>query len=197
MKIVFAPRGILQMDDARLTFRNFAGRGEQYNQEGNRNFAVVIPQRPLTIDEVSNILDIYKDAYMLEDEEGNEVLVLNGERVYTLDEALKALGWNVKIRPPYEEGAEPFCFLTVKVKVNERGPAMYLITGDNRVKLDEESMDCFDEVFISRADLDIRPYDWEMHGSKGRTAYLQSIQITQQEFDRFAGMYANEEYPED
>jgi hypothetical protein len=195
MKIVFAPRGILQIDDAKLTFKNFAGRGDKYNREGDRNFAVVIPQRPLTMDEVNNIIDIYKDAYMAANEDGDDVLVINGEQVITIDEALKALGWNVKIRPPKEEGGEPFCYLSVKVKVGERGLPMYLVTGNQMVKLDEESMCCLDDIFASRTDLDIRPYDWEMHGNTGRSAYLQSIKVTQQEFDRFASDFAREEFP--
>ena len=62
---------------------------------------------------------------------------------------------------------------------------MYLISGDNRVTLDEESVECLDDVDILNVDLDIRPYDWEVNGKSGRTAYLQSICVTQ-EVDRFA-----------
>lgn len=32
-----------------------------------------------------------------------------------------------------------------------------------------------DEIDIRSVNLDVRPYDWEVNGKTGRTAYLQSI----------------------
>lgn len=42
MHVSEGPRGILQIDDAKLIFRNFAGRPTQYNREGDRNFSILI-----------------------------------------------------------------------------------------------------------------------------------------------------------
>ena len=149
MRITYAPRDILQIDDARIIYRNFSGRGDKYNREGDRNFAVVIPDEE-TADELTN------------------------------------LGWNVKIKPPREDGDTPFMFLPVKVKFNDRGPNVYLKTGNVQNKLDEESVGLLDNIDIIGVDLDIRPFDWDVNGKQGRTAYLQSIRVIQ-DVDRFAG----------
>lgn len=44
MKLTFIknPREILQIDDARITFKNFAGVKTPYNDEGNKNFSLII-----------------------------------------------------------------------------------------------------------------------------------------------------------
>lgn len=149
MRITYAPRDILQIDDARIIYRNFAGRGDKYNREGDRNFAVVIP----------------------DEEMANE---------------LTNLGWNVKIKPPREDGDMPFMFLPVKVKFNDRGPDVYLKTGSVQNRLDEESVGLLDNIDIISVDLDIRPFDWDVNGKQGRTAYLKSIRVIQ-DVDRFAG----------
>lgn len=155
MKITFAPRGILQIDDARIIYRNFSGVGSQFNREGDRNFSVVI-----------------------EDQE--------------IADALIEEGWNVKVKLPREEGDTPLMHLPVKVKFNDRGPNVYLKTGSRMNRLDEDTIGCLDNIDMLGVDLDIRPYDWEVSGKRGRTAYLQSIHVTQ-EVDRFAEMYADEE----
>ena len=159
MHITFAPRGILQIDDARIIYRNFAGAGSKYNREGDRNFAVIIPEKEMA-------------------------------------DALIAEGWNVKVKPPRDEDDDPFMFLPIKVKFNDRGPNAYLQTGARMNRLDEESIACLDDVDIISVDMDVRPYDWEVNGKAGRTAYLQSIKVIQ-EIDRFAARYAEEEYPKE
>ena len=115
----------------------------------------------------------------------NFAVVIEDEEVM---EALVAEGWNVKIKPPRDEDDTPFMYLPVKIKFSDRGPNVYLVTGKHRNKLDEESISCLDDIDILSVDMDLRPYDWEVNGKVGRTAYLQSIQVTQQ-VDRFAARH--------
>ena len=153
MHITFAPRGILQIDDARIIFKNFEGRGDKFNREGDRNFSLLI------------------------------------EDPDTADAMIKE-GWNVRIKPARDEDEPPFMRLPIKVKFSDYGPNVYLITGDRRNELDEESSGCLDNIDIESVDMDIRPYDWEVNGKTGRTAYLQSMQVVQR-IDRFAAKYAD------
>lgn len=101
-------------------------------------------------------------------------------------------GWNVKKKPPRNEGDDPFMTLKVKVTfAGRRPPNIYLQSGDNLRVLDEESCAILDDVDILNVCLDVRPYDWTMDdGSTGRTAYLQSIKVTQR-IDRFAAEEAD------
>ena len=148
MKITYAPKDILQIDDARIIYRNFSGRGDKFNREGDRNFALLIPDEDIARELVDR-------------------------------------GWNVKIKPPREDGDTPFMFLPIKVKFNGHGPNVYLRTGGTQNRLDEESICCLDNIDISSVDLDIRPFDWDVNGKMGRTAYLKSMRVTQN-IDRFA-----------
>ena len=154
MELTFAPRGILQIDDARIIFRNFRGEGDKFNRDGDRNFALVIPEKEMA-------------------------------------DALVKERWNVKIKDPKEDGDTPFMYLPVKVKFNDRGPQVYLKTGDIVNHLDEGSVAILDDIDILSVNMDIRPFDWGPIGPEkkcGRTAYLQSIEVIQ-EVDRFAARY--------
>ena len=113
-----------------------------------------------------------------------------------LADELISRGWNVRIKDPREEGEEPFMYLPIKVKFNDHGPQIYLVTGDRTNRLDEDVVSMLDDIDIRSVDLDIRPYDWEVNGKTGRTAYLQAMEVIQ-EIDRFAARMAEEESPEE
>ena len=147
-------KDILEIEDARIIYRNFEGVASKFNREGDRNFAVIVPN-----DEIKDIL--------------------------------VEAGWNVKIKPPRDEDDTPFMFIPVKVKFNNRGPAAYLRSGETVTRLNEETIGILDEIDIQSVSMDLRPYDWDVNGKTGRTAYLQAINVIQN-IDRFGDMYAKE-----
>lgn len=160
MELVFAPKGLLQINDARICFRNFRGQAGPFNDEGDRSFHLVIPD----VETAHRLLD---------------------------DKNRYGASWNVKIKEPQEEGAAPFIHMPVKVKFTERSaPKVYLISGDNRIELNEDTIGMLDDIEIRSVDLDIRPYDGEARGQAFRSAYLQSIWVVQ-EVDRFAARIAS------
>ena len=147
-------KDILEIEDARIIYRNFEGVASKFNREGDRNFAVIVPN-----DEIKDIL--------------------------------VEAGWNVKIKPPRDEEDTPLMFIPVKVKFNNRGPAAYLRSGETVTRLNEETIGILDEIDIQSVSMDLRPYDWDVNGKTGRTAYLQAIDVIQN-IDRFGDMYAKE-----
>lgn len=153
MKIDFV-RGVVQIEDARIIYRNFAGIGSKFNREGDRNFAVIIP-----------------------DEDAANILRENG--------------YVVKIKPPRDEDESPFMYLPVKIKFNNRGPSAYVVSGNSVTRLNEDTIGMIDEIDISSVNMDLRPYDWEINGQTGRTAYLQAIEVIQN-IDRFGARYLEE-----
>jgi hypothetical protein len=143
---------IIQINDGRIMWPNFAGRESQFNDKGKRNFNWKI--------------------------EGGSDLI----------DRLVADGWNVKIKPPREEGDEPFVHMAVKVNFEGWNPPnIYLVSGDNVRKLDADTVSILDDIRIEKADFDIRAYDYDTPRGSGRAAYLHGARIVQRlEYDRFA-----------
>ena len=106
-------------------------------------------------------------------------------------------GWNVRVRPPREDGEEPRYYIQVAVSFENIPPTVYMITKRKKVKLDEESIDTLDFAEIRNVDLTIRPYNWVIQeGTKneksGVKAYLRSLYVVIEE-DEFAEKYAGDE----
>ena len=137
--------------------------------------------------------------------EGREELPYNraGDRNFhiVLDEAtaniLESDGYNIKRRPPKEEGGD--WFITLKVKVNFKGrpPTVALIsrTKQTRNSLDESLVMLADHADFESIDLEISPYDWTLKtGERGRTAYLQTFYgiLYESPLDRLYAQYVEE-----
>lgn len=150
MNLAITNRGIVQIDGARIIFRNFSGRGTQYNREGDRNFCVVIDD-----EEIANRLI----------EEGFNVKIRQPREEG--EEPFMYMKVNVKYHP---KGSE----------YERLNPVACLITGRNRNMLDEESICCLDSIDIENVDLDLSGSNWNVQGRSGRSAYLSKIYVTQE-----------------
>lgn len=58
MNIEFGPRGVVMIDDAMITLRNFRGEENEYNDKGKRNFSLIIPD-----ENIANMLMEDKNKY--------------------------------------------------------------------------------------------------------------------------------------
>lgn len=58
MELKILKNGNLQVDDARIIFRNFRGEASKFNNAGDRNFSLVIPDQ-----ELADILTNAKNSY--------------------------------------------------------------------------------------------------------------------------------------
>ena len=159
-------RDIVQMDHVRFLWPNFSGRGDCKFSRDGERNFNIVIPDPEIAEALQNNLNKY------------------------------GVGWNVKIKPPREEGEAPLTYLNVKVKFNEYGPKVHLISGDKRVMLTEETIGCLDNMDVLNADLDLRAYDGDGNYGPFRSAYLQCMEVTQN-IDRFSARYADEEYPEE
>lgn len=136
----------LLLEDAKLVFTNFEGREKPpYNRAGDRNICIDLTDMdPEFIDQ------------------------------------LKAAGWNI-----YESDnpeATVKVSLTVKIKFNHQkpqfNPKIYMVSeaGENAyvpILLTEDSVGNLDYMQITGGDVIIRPYEYDVAGRRGVSAYLE------------------------
>lgn len=99
-----------------------------------------------------------------------------------LAKRMEADGWNVKYLQPREEGDDPQAILKVNVSYKGRPPNITLVTVVNgkqrKTRLSESDLGILDWADITKAELIISPYHWEIRGNSGITAYVQTLFVT-------------------
>lgn len=109
----------------------------------------------------------------------NFVILLEEEEA----DLLASQGWNVKYlkaKPGYDDEPQPYIKVKVQFpKVDGRGrpPVIMLVSSQGKSPVSEAELNILDWVDIARVDVSFRPYDWEVNGNTGRTAYLVSIWV--------------------
>lgn len=86
-------------------------------------------------------------------------------------------GWNIKRLRPRDDEEIGTPFVKVTVKYGNRPPRVILISSKGRQELSEELVMLADWVDVKHVDVTIRPYNWEVRGEKGVSAYLKTIYI--------------------
>lgn len=160
---------------------------------------IIAPRDILQIDDARIIWPNFEgrpDEFTREGDRSFDLIIPNQEIADRLmnNKNKFGVGWNVKIKAPRSADETPFIHMKVKVKFNERGPVIWLHSGNNVRQLTEDTAFMLDKIDIDKVDMDIRPYDGEGRFGPHRTAYLQGMRVYQK-LDRFAAAMAEEEYP--
>lgn len=100
-------------------------------------------------------------------------------------------GVNVK----YSKDADGFPdherpFISVKVRYDIKPPKIFLVEGNTKTLLSEDTVGVLDSADIVRADLVITPVYYDVNGNTGFSNYLKTAYITI-EADEFAARYGD------
>lgn len=98
-------------------------------------------------------------------------------------------GWNVRMRPPHDEGDIPEWYIEVKVSFDIVPPKIYMVTKNRKQLLTEDLVGELDSVDIDYCDIELNPYHWgPINGKSGIKAYLKTMYVNVIE-DSFADKY--------
>ena len=155
----------LKVSGARLIFKNFSGKGSEFNAEGSRNVCMVV-----------------------DNEQIYDILLKDGWRFRTQKRE------DGSYAEPFEElanGRVAFPYTQLRLNyASQRPPKVYLHTSANRHGdlLNEATVSELDYAYITDAKLLINPSHWEVRGERGTKGYINVMHVTIED-DPFAADY--------
>lgn len=105
-------------------------------------------------------------------------------------------GWNVRILPPRtdDELAKHYIPVAVSYRNNDSFPVcVYIVEGNQRTLLNEDTIGRLDHADIASVDLTIRPRYWDDNGQAKIKAYLKTMYVTLN-VDELDQRYASGDY---
>ena len=109
---------------------------------------------------------------------------------------LAADGWPIGYLEPRNEEEDRVAFLRVKVAFGKIPPQIVVISGGVKKPLTEDNVNILDWAYIENADVQIRPYNYDINGKTGVKAYLKSLWVTLRD-DTLEAKYRDIPYAED
>ena len=103
---------------------------------------------------------------------------------------LKEDGWNIKY-PNVENGKDLLPYLQVKVSFKRIPPKIVVISSTGKRQLSEEKISDLDWMAFEKVDIIISPYNYDIRGNSGVSAYLKSFYGTLMEDElelKYAGI---------
>lgn len=145
------PQDAVVLEGVQIIFRNFVGRPGPFNQEGDRNFGVL-----LSDDFAHRMTEDGWNVKWLEPREDVEDEVAPQGWLPCF---LKYHGRNGPVRPP----------------------TVVLVTSRGRTNLGEDEVKLLDFADIVNVDLIVRPFAWEINNKTGVKAMVKSLFVTIEE----------------
>lgn len=105
-------------------------------------------------------------------------------------------GWNVKYLSPREEGDEPQAYLQVKVAFGKVPPKVVVLSRNKKRMFNEDDISKLDWMTFDHVDVKIRPYEYDINGKTGVSAWLKTMYATLVE-DELDMKYASIEEDDD
>lgn len=169
----------LELGSAEIIFRNFSGRGTDYNKEGDRNFSVVIPDIDLAV-------SLYELGWNV------QIRPKNANTRVEMKASCNTFNDRITFLEQRGELEDAIFHLKVNVsyKYEDKAPKIWLIRGTSNRKelMSESNIGTLDKAELENVDLVINPSGWNKGGRTGYMAFLKEAYITIKE-SSFAEKY--------